>query len=315
MRARTELARRAAEMEAARAPFVWATVVRVEPPTSVKPGAMALVHADGQIEGFVGGACAETTVRVQALEALAQGGTRLVRITPEGAPPVEGRTAEVTVVNPCLSGGTLEILLEPEVPPPLVVVFGEGPIARALERAGEALDHEVRLTADPGEPLPADAAAVVVASHGRHEAEVLLAAVRAGVPYVGLVASRRRAAAVLDGLPLENGERARVRSPAGLDIGARAPGEVALSILAEVVSLRPRLPGAVSRSSGPESAPGAVSRAPGPAVPSTAVDPVCGMSVATVEASLHAEVGGRTVWFCGTGCRDAYLDDPGRYGP
>jgi xanthine dehydrogenase accessory factor len=152
--------------------------------------------------------------------------------------------------------------------------------------------------------IPADTAAVVVASHGRGEEAVLEAAVRAGVPSVGLVASRRRGAAVLAGSALSDEERARVHVPAGLAIGATTPDEVAVSILAEIVQLRPRPAVAPP-------VPGTAGRAPAPA---TAVDPVCGMAVATVESSVHADVGGARVWFCGTGCRDAFLAEPACYG-
>ena len=143
--------------------------------------------------------------------------------------------------------------------------------------------------------VPEGAAAVVVASHGRGEEDVLAAALRAGVPYVGLVASRRRGAAVVAAL----GEAgSRVHTPAGLDIGGHSPGEVAVSILAEIIATRPPAPAVV----------------PDPvAAVGDAVDPVCAMTVATVAASLHADHGGVTYWFCGPGCRAAFLDDPARY--
>jgi xanthine dehydrogenase accessory factor len=299
---RTDLVSRARELDAAREPFVWATVVRAERPTSAKPGDAALILADGRIEGFVGGACAESTVRAQALDVLALGDSRLVRIMPEGpAGALDERPGEVTVVNPCLSGGTLEIFLDPAVPPPLVVVYGEGPIARALETASAHFDQQVlRVADDAPADLADDTAAVVVASHGRAEEATLVAALEAGVPYVGLVASRRRGTAVVEGLPVAPELRARVHTPAGLDIGARTPGEVALSILAEIVAERPR----------PERAGPSPAAAAGGA---GAVDPVCGMTVAAVDATLHADVGGERVWFCGPGCRDAFLDAPARY--
>lgn len=305
MTSRTDLASRARELDAARQPFVWATVVRAERPTSAKPGDAALILADGRIEGFVGGACAESTVRAQALDVLERGSSRLVRITPEGdaAPPVDERPGEVTVVNPCLSGGTLEIFLDPAVPPPLVVVVGDGPIARALEGASAHFDQQVLRVGDDAAPqLPDDTAAVVVASHGRAEEATLVRALEAGVGYVGLVASRRRGSAVVEGLPVTAALRAQVHTPAGLDIGARTPGEVALSILAEIVAERPR----------PERGtpvPPAVTSA------TTTLDPVCGMTVAAVDATVHADVEGTRVWFCGPGCRDAYLDAPARYRP
>jgi xanthine dehydrogenase accessory factor len=136
---------------------------------------------------------------------------------------------------------------------------------------------------------------VVVASHGRDEEPALSAALAGGVPYIGLVASRKRGRAVLEAL----GDEAvhRVRSPAGLDIGARTAEEIALSILAEIVSIRPRPSGHV----------GSAEHA---AVVGEAVDPVCGMKVATVDTSLHLEHEGRTVWFCGSGCLRAFADNP-----
>ena len=115
-----------------------ARVVVAEKPTSAKPGAEAIVLADGTIEGFVGGACAESTVRAQALALLDSGDTLLLRITPEPEAP---RPGSLTVHNPCLSGGTLEIFLEPIIPAPLVVVAGDTPIARALLELVGPLGH------------------------------------------------------------------------------------------------------------------------------------------------------------------------------
>ncbi|GIH76727.1 XdhC family protein [Planobispora longispora] len=215
---------------AGREPYVMATVVRAGRPTSAKPGDRALVRADGTIEGFVGGHCATSAVRAQSLRLLRSGDSTLLRITPAAAEPYE-EEGLVAVGQPCLSGGTLEIFLEAVLPPALVRVHGEGPIALALRRVGAALGYQVEPAAGP--PAP-DTAAVVVASHGVGEAPVLTAALRAGVPYVGLVASRRRAAAVLAGV--EGGER--VHAPAGLDLGSRTPGEIALSIYAQIVAER-----------------------------------------------------------------------------
>ncbi len=281
----TDLLARVDLLRSGRTPFVLATVVRAERPTSARPGDRAVVLPDGTVEGFVGGACAESTVRLEGLRLLRDGTSTLLRITPAEAAashpdPVEGM---ITVDNPCLSGGTLEIFLEAVVPPTVVVVLGDGPVARALARVGGALDHDVRPLA-PGDPvdIPEGAAAVVAASHGRGEEELLSAALAAGVPYVALVASRRRGTAVLDALEaLDVGptDRARVHTPAGLDLGARTPGEVALSIWAELVAAR------------------GDRTVPGPAVPRAteapdAVDPICGMSVARVPGTPNAVVEG-----------------------
>lgn len=299
-----EVQTRAEELRARRVPFVLATVVRAERPTSAKPGDSAIVLADGTMVGFVGGECAEASVKAQALSVLADAHPVLLRISPEPS-QVAPEPGTLVVQNPCLSGGTLDVFLEPELPTPLVVVHGDAPIARAVVALARSLGYEViaalapasdEATSDQAASI-ADAAAVIVSSHGRDEAGVLTAAVRAGVPYVALVASHRRGAAVLAALELSDDERAQIHSPAGLAIGARTPEEVALSILAEMVSVRPR------PSSRPEGACLEVS-------PVAATDPVCGMAVAAVDASLHFDHEGKRYWFCGSGCRQAFVAGP-----
>jgi xanthine dehydrogenase accessory factor len=223
----------------------------------------------------------------------------LLRITPEVEPDVPGK---LVVHNPCLSGGTLELFLEPVVPALLVLVAGDAPIGRALLAFGAPLGYEVR--AFDGE-IPRDTSAVVVASHGRGEEEVLTAALRAKVPYVGLVASRKRGEAVVASLDLCPSMKGAVHTPAGLDLGARTPQEIALSILAEIVATRPRPSG---RSlGGGETADGE------PASLQEATDPVCGMTVAMVESSLRLDHEGERIWFCGSGCLRAFAADPSAY--
>jgi xanthine dehydrogenase accessory factor len=303
MPARLELAGRAEALAAAGTPFVWATVVRAERPTSAKPGDSALVLADGQVDGFVGGDCVESTVRTQALEVLATATPRLVRITPSAEDAAAADDDEVvTVHNPCLSGGTLDIFLEPSVPLPVVVVFGHAPIAAALLRAHRLFGQQVVRLEKPDDPLPPGTRAVVVASHGNDEELVLDAALRAEVPYVALVASRRRGPAVLASLEVDERLRSRVHTPAGLDIGARTAPEVALSILAEIVAVVHEPPSHRDDSLGPASD-----------LTETVRDPVCGMMVAPVDASYHVETPAGVVYFCGTGCRNAYLDNPSAY--
>ncbi|GAB2987295.1 XdhC family protein [Amycolatopsis acidiphila] len=287
---RPELLAQADSLRARRRPFVLATVVRVQRPTSAKPGDCALVLPDGTIEGFVGGDCAESTVRLQGIRLLGTGRSTLLRITPEARSDEKVEDGVVTVGNPCLSGGTLEIFLEAQLPPALVVVHGDAPVARALVSVGAALGYDVRT--DPS--VPEDADAVLVASHGRDEEAVLRAAVAAGVGYVGLIASRRRGAAVLEALELDADF---VHTPAGLDIGARTPGEIAVSVYAEMIATRRRPPS-------PETLP----------EPAEAPDPVCGMSVAVTRESLQLPYEGRTYYFCGPGCRQAFAEEPARYG-
>jgi len=206
--------------------YVEAIVVRSSRPSSARAGDRARVLPDGTIEGFVGGSCSESTVRLHAMRCLETGEPLLVRIVPGASDAPASEDGSVTVENPCLSGGALEIFLQPHVPAPRVRVVGDTPIAAALRSIAPAAGFEVADDADFG---------VVVASHDHGDAEALQAALDAGVPYVALVASRRRGAAVLESIGAENG---RVRTPAGLDIGAETPGEIALSIVAQMIAER-----------------------------------------------------------------------------
>ena len=276
------LTRRAQELAEAGEPFATATVVRVRRPTSAKVGDAALVLEDGTIEGFVGGGCAEESVRTYALKAIESAEPMLLRIVPFGGDEERG---VVTVQNPCLSGGMIEVFVEPVVGAPRVFVEGDMPIAHALVRLGAQVGLEmVGVTGGEFAVGPRDLA-LVVAGHGREELPALRTGLEAGLPYVGLVASRRRGQGVIgelsgDGVPAELLER--IDTPAGLDIGARTPEEIAVSILGRIIEVRRR-----------------------PRV-TTAVDPICGMTVAVTSATLSLEHEGETVYFCAEGCRRAF---------
>jgi len=238
------LSRRAQELAAAGVPFVTATVVRAQSPTSVEAGTVALVLGDGTIEGFAGGVCAEHSVSAYAVQALESGEPVLLRILPEAAEGDEQPAVEdggVTVRNHCLSGGSIEYFLEPALPAPRVLVVGETPIAEALRRLCPELGLEP-VAGGPGEAEPADGdLALVVAAHGRDELEALRRGLEAGVAYVALVASAKRGAGVIDELRaagVADDLLARIDVPAGLEIGARTAPEIALSILAKVVAVR-----------------------------------------------------------------------------
>lgn len=313
-----EIEARAAELRQQGVPFVHARVVRAERPTSAKPGDQAVVLADGSIEGFVGGVCAESTVRAQSLSLLDSGEPLVLRISPEHDDSAgSDAPGTLSVVNPCLSGGTIEIFLEPVVPAPAIAVHGESPIAAALVALAEGVGFRVVEGTGGGSTAvrpDGGPAAVVVASHGRDEEQALEAAVRAGVPYVGLVASRKRGEAVVAGLDLDDAQRASVHVPAGLDIGARTPREVALSIVAEIVSLRPRPSGiATAPSATTGAAPDVVDEQGGR--PAVVTDLVCGMSVVADDEALHLDHDGQRYWFCGTGCLRAFAADPSAYLP
>jgi xanthine dehydrogenase accessory factor len=284
---------RAQELAEARVAFVRATVVRAQHPTSAAPGDDAVVLADGSIEGFVGGQCAEESVRSAAIDVLESGEALLLRVLPGGESEFPDVPGARVAVNPCLSGGALEIFLEPVVPSPLLYVVGATPIADALGSIAEAIGFSVERPPDAAGP--AGAVAVVVASHGHDEEESIKAALAAGVAFVGLVASQHRGSALLDSLGLSKEQRFLVHTPVGIEIGARTPEEIALSILAEVVrSIR------VDGLSAPRF--GALSE------PARAVDPVCGMTVVQGSSTARLEEGDETQWFCSTACRDRFAE-------
>jgi len=290
------MSRRARQLADQGESFVTATVVRAQSPTSVVAGNVALVLGDGTIEGFVGGSCAEHSVRAYSLQAIESGEPLLLKVLPfgkEGEVGPEGREVAsedgaVTVENPCLSGGAIELFLEPVLPAPRVLVVGDTPIAGALLRLGAELDLDaVAVEGEALDPRPGDLA-LLVAAHGRDELHALRRGLEADLPYVGLVASRKRGDGVIgelrgDGVAAELLERIDV--PAGLDIGARTPAEIALSILAKVVAVRRGEP----------------------AVAATAIDPICGMTIAAVASTPSVRREDETVYFCSEGCKAKFV--------
>jgi xanthine dehydrogenase accessory factor len=278
---------------AARTPFVLATVVRAQAPTSSFPGDEAILLADGTIEGFVGGQCAQNSVRKAALGALQAGESVLLRVLPDGDVHFPEAPGACVVVNPCLSGGSLEIFLTPQLPAPLIQIHGTTPIAEALAQLCGMLGYDVRAGGDltGATALPT---AVVIASHGGPEAEIIRAALDHGVGYIGLVASKVRGASILSSLGLSHDERARVHTPVGLAIGAKTPAEIAVSIAAELI-------GGIRG--------GDLTR-PATVQGQQAVDPVCGMTVTIGPGTEHLQLAGADYWFCGPGCRAAFANRP-----
>ncbi len=306
-----DLLREAVRLQEAGEPFALATVVRAERPTSARPGAKALVTPDGRVLGFVGGACVRPSVLRESLRALEDGEPRLLRISPDAPPPgVSAPEGVLEEVMACVSGGALDIHIEPHLPKKRLAVFGESPVAQACRSLGAALGFAVE--APPAEEAALEGAVVVVALHGESEGKILRAALAEGrAAWVGLVASPRRAEAVRADLRrqgLSEADIARLASPAGLDIGAETAAEIALSIFAQVVA-DIRRPAAVEREAAQpaEPAPIAISLAADPPAdpPEVFVDPICGMTVrADSPHRLEGEDG--PVLFCCGGCLDRY---------
>lgn len=293
-----EAGRRTAEGKA----FALATVVAVRPPASTRSGDKGLITAEGALLGWVGGACSEPIVVREALRALADGRPRLVRITPPGLADREEAAAGVVVAEShCASEGIVEVLVEPQLVKPLLAVVGESPAARALAELAAVIgwrvtDELVGAADELGGPD-----AVVAATMGRMDTDVLEAALLTDARYVGLVASSRRAGVVLGELSargLSEERLARVHSPAGLDLGPGSQEEIAVAILAELVAWSHRRSGAERAGAG---------------ALAEAVDPVCGMTVAVAGADDTAVHRGVRYWFCSSGCRARFESDPTRY--
>ena len=279
-------------------PFVQATVVRAQCPTSARPGDSAVVLADGTIHGFIGGQCAEGSVRSAAVPLLDSGDALLLRILPDEGPDGAGAIPDSdgarTVINPCLSGGAIEVFLEPKLPAARLAVIGTTPIAESLEVLAGHLGFAVTRSAST--PDVRGFTAVIVSSHGRYEEETIQAAVDAEVGFIGLVASEVRGAAVLGSLDLNPEQLATVHTPVGLEIGARTAQEIALAILADLVRAV-RVDGLTAPK---------VERGDRPF---EAIDPVCGMTVTVVADTPFLNANGTDYWFCNPGCRTRYAEE------
>jgi len=319
---RAELLQLAADLAARRQPFVLAMVVRRQPYSSAHQGDMAVITADGGYHGWLGGNCTQPVVRREAARALTDGQPRLLSLSPE--PGGDQRPGVTVLPMVCQSGGTVDVYLEPFLPPPRLVLFGLSPVVRALAQLGKGLGYSVDVV-DPevgarpvagadrvfvdwnSSELARDGGSAartfaVVATMGEHDDEAVTAALGLRPAYLGVVASRSRFGQLREGL-LARGVSAepldRIQNPAGLDIGARLPEEVALSILAQIVQL--------SRAQMAEPAP--------PPAPETheALDPVCGMTVVVATARHRAEHDGHTFFFCNPRCREKFVAAPERY--
>ena len=248
--------RTAQELEAKGESYVVATVIRAVAPTSAKPGDRAVVTGEGVVHGWIGGSCAEPTIKKEAKLALADGACRVVQITPE---PHLGNDREGLVVVPmtCYSGGELEIYVEPHRAKRELVVFGNSPVAQALVELGIAVGYKVSIVDTTERPplegatvitaleevelLRPDEAAIVVATHGVFDEDAIARYVELSPNYLGVVASPKRFSS-LGGTMRRRGIApetwASVDGPAGIDIGATTPQEIAVSIIAAITAHR-----------------------------------------------------------------------------
>ena len=274
-----------------------ATVVRCEAPTSARPGDKAVITADGSLTGWIGGSCSEPAVRREALRALADGRPRVLRITGASQVAEVREQGRVTMATTCPSGGSLEIFIDPQVPPPVLLAFGDTPVAATLARLAQIVGFHARpvgMAELASLHVPDGDAWAVVCTMGHFDEDALEAALAHPGLDVALVASRRRARSVLDGLRargLGEAALARVRTPAGGSRGA-SQEEIALAALAEIMALRRQ-----RRPAAP----------PGEAAEPFATDPMCGMAVEVAGALRTAEREGQVFYFCSDACREQFL--------
>lgn len=301
---RADFLRRVGELAADEKPFAVVTVVRTEPSTSARAGNTAIVFADGTVEGWVGGGCIQPTARREALAALESGEPRLVRISPDEAASQPGvRLARMT----CASEGTVDLYVEPFLPRPTLVVAGNSPVADTLAAIAPPLGFRF-VGARSGSEINAERVPhsrdswLVVATFGEFDEDAVEAGLKVGLPYVGLVASKKRAGSVLSelrGRGLSEEALKTVRSPAGLPLGVGGREGISLSIMAEVLTLRAKQTPAL-----PEE----------PAArPAEETDPVCGMTVEAESARHASEHGGERYYFCCPGCKRAFEKEPEKY--
>jgi xanthine dehydrogenase accessory factor len=333
---RADLLQFAAELSRQGEAFALATVVRREPPSSARVGDTALVTPGGAFHGWLGGSCTQPTVVREALRALADGTPRLIALSPD--PEADRRAGVTALPMTCHSGGSVDIYIEPVLPASRLIVFGLSPVSQALARLAKAMglivdavDPEADRVAFPdadrvltqleaAAPPVGDGSSrpdllAVVATMGQRDEDATAAALALEPAYLGVVASRRRFAEIRETL-LARGVSAealaRIASPAGLDLGAHAPAEIAVSILAQIVQRRRAGTAAPTRDQPATSVPGRLAASPPPAA-TEATDPVCGMTVHLASAKWRHEHAGLTYYFCGQGCRERFAKDPGRY--
>ncbi len=307
------------ELSRAGESFAVATVVRVEKPISAKSGDKGIIKADGSLQGWIGGGCAQDTVIREAKKTIRDGQPRFLRLVGKGA---TAETGEGILEFPitCHSGGTLDVYIEPMLPRPQLILLGNSPVALTLAKLAkvlgwqvdvqdaaatrdqfpeaDSLSGQIDLDALPHRPI----AFIVVSTQGHDDEPALEAAARYGAPYIAFVASKKKFASRVEYLRehgLSDEQIARIKAPAGLDIGALTPDEIAASILAEMIQMR-------RQHWTPQAAQAAEAVAAAESIVAEAVDPICGMTVETATARYIVERDGQKFYFCSISCKEQF---------
>lgn len=314
------------ELSTAGEPFAIATVVRVEKPISAKSGDKAIIKADGTLDGWVGGGCAQDTVIREAKKTIRDAQPRLLRLVGMGA-VAEKSEGVLEFPITCHSGGTMDVYLEPVLPQPQLLLLGNSPIAQTLAKLAGVLNFQIDVF-DPNatrEQFP-DASRIatfldlssvvirplsflVVSTQGHDDELALEAAARSNAAYVACVSSTKKFVGRADYLRergVSEEQIARIKVPAGLDIGALTPDEIAASILAEMVQFR-------RQQFAPKQVEEAQAIAAVEELVAEAIDPVCGMSVEIATARYISEYNGAKYYFCARSCMNSFNREPEKY--
>jgi xanthine dehydrogenase accessory factor len=313
---------RAASLKSERKPFALITVVRAVSPTSAKPGAKAIVEADGVIQGWIGGGCAQPAVIKMAKKVLKEGQARLIRISPTKDGYVEEGITNFGMA--CHSGGTLDIFIDPVIARPVLLLIGATAAAQALVGLAQRVGFSVT-AAFPGadsEMFPeadniidgfdvADVVPdfVIVATQGKLDEQGLEAAITTGADYIGFIASKTKSDKLKSYLKESCGDVLRVDaiiSPIGLEIHAVTPEEIALSVLAGLVKAR-------RQAAEVEEVQSASCCGGSSEVEISAIDTVCGMSVEVKDAEFHSKYNDKDYYFCCGGCLHRFQNEPRKY--
>lgn len=297
-------------------PFVLATVVWCERPTSAKPGAQAIIRQNGQLVGWIGGSCAQPVVIREALRVLREGDDpHLMRLgTPEPDTAITHDNVR-TFPMMCASGGTLDIYMEPHLPQPRLLLIGDSPVIVALRQLAPIINFSVAQldNTDLSQQHIDEQTYILIATHGQYDEDALEQALATPARYIAMVASPRRVEACRTYLRtsgLTEQQIARLKAPAGLDIGAVTPEEIAASIIAELVQVQRRGAIHTEESHATHTAEVAQENA---AVAETAIDPVCGMTVEISTARHHTNYDGREFYFCCPSCKRHFERNPQEY--
>lgn len=288
-----DVLRLAADLRDGGEPFALATVTWRQGPSSGKAGSRAVIRPDGSVTGWIGGACARPTVVREALAAMVDGAPRLLSLG-----MAETRPEVISVPMACASEGAMEVYVEPFLPAPDLHIVGSSPMTETLAALASTLGWRVSRNEEAVFTDLSEASMIVVATQGDYDEPVLEAALTTPARYVGLVASAKRAAGVVEWLRsrgTSDDALARLRSPAGLDLGPVTHDEIAVAVLAELVALR---------------ATGGFKEVVAVSQPETAIDPVCEMTVDIATARFVTEHEGTTYYFCAAGCQRAFEANP-----